>query len=369
MWSTIRNGVAPDSDASDMRKEARLLKDKALSSLVLAIDHFNRPWNIGRADAVLILLDHSFEMLLKAALLHRGGKIRDPGEKNTISFDACVRRGLSTRELKFLSEEQALTLQAINGLRDAAQHHLVELSEGHLYIQAQTGVTLFKDLLLGVFSIKLREILPERVLPVATTAHLDPVSLFTEEIQEVARLLSPGKRRRAEASARLRALAILDGAMRGEKLQPGERDLIKLSDRISNGDTDLDTLFPGIAGVQFSSDGSGVNVSLRINKKEGVPVTLVPEGSSDTSVVGVKRVSELDFYNLRFRDLATKLGITTNQTTALITLLEIKTNEDCSKMFFNTWCYSQRTLERLRVALTEKDVDDWWSEYRNRPSS
>jgi hypothetical protein len=349
-----------------MRKEARLLKDKSLSSLTLSIEHFNRPWDIGRTDAVLMLLDHSFEMFLKAAILHRGGRIRDPGDKNTIGFDTCVRRGLSTRELKFLTEEQALTLQAINGLRDAAQHHLVDISEGHLYIQAQSGVTLFKDLLWHVFSEKLRDILPERVLPIATVAQLDPVSLFSEEIHEVARLLSPGKRRRAEAVARLRALSILDGAMRGEKLQPGEPALKRLATQISNGTTDLDTLFPGIAGVQFSVDGSGMNVSLRINKREGVPVTLVPEGNSDSSVVGVKRVSELDYYNLRFKDLASKLTITTNQTTALLTLLEIKANEDCAKKFFNTWCYSQRTLERLRSALAEKEVDEWWTEYRGR---
>ena len=84
-----------------MKKEARLLKNKSLSSLVLSIDHFNRPWDVGRTDAVLMLLDHSFEMLLKSAILHRGGCIRDPGEKNTIGFDACVRRACPRRRFSF----------------------------------------------------------------------------------------------------------------------------------------------------------------------------------------------------------------------------------------------------------------------------
>lgn len=44
---------------------------------------------------MLIFLDHSFEMLLKAAILHKGGKIRERRAKNTLGFDACVRRGLS----------------------------------------------------------------------------------------------------------------------------------------------------------------------------------------------------------------------------------------------------------------------------------
>lgn len=115
-----------------MRKEAHLLRRKALNSLTLSVQHFNGLWDVGRTEAVVMLLDHSFEMLLKAAILHRGGRIRDRGDKNTIGFDACVRRGLSDARLKFLTDEQALTLQAINGLRDAAQHHLIDLSEGHL---------------------------------------------------------------------------------------------------------------------------------------------------------------------------------------------------------------------------------------------
>lgn len=347
-----------------MRKEARLLKEKSLNSLTLSIEHFNRPWDVGRTDAVLMLLDHSFEMLLKAAILHRGGRIRDPGEKNTIGFDACVRRALSTAMVQFLTEEQALTLQAINGLRDAAQHHLVDISEGHLYLQAQAGITLYRDLLKKVFGEELRELLPDRVLPVATIAPLDPIALFTEEIREVARLLRPGTRRRAEATARLRALSIVDGAMQGEKLQPSETALRRLGSQIGSGTTDLEILFPGIAAVAFTTDGSGPTVSLRIVKKEGVPVTLVPEGGADSSVVTVKRVAELDYYSLRFNSLATKLGITTNQTTALIKLLGIKENDEYAKQIISTWCYSPRALERMREALKEKPIEEWWREYR-----
>jgi hypothetical protein len=35
----------------------------------------------------LILLDRSFELLLKAAILHKDGKIREPYAKETIGFD------------------------------------------------------------------------------------------------------------------------------------------------------------------------------------------------------------------------------------------------------------------------------------------
>jgi hypothetical protein len=43
---------------------------------------------------------------------------------------------------------------------------------------------------------------------------------------------------------------------------------------------------------------------------------------------------------MRDRGLATKLKITTNQTGALIQLLDIKNNEDYAKKIINTWCYS-----------------------------
>ncbi|MGO9103844.1 MAG: hypothetical protein ACLP9Y_32110 [Mycobacterium sp.] len=35
--------------------------------------------------------------------------------------------------------------EKLGTLRDAAQHHLLELSEGQLYVHAQSGITLFRD--------------------------------------------------------------------------------------------------------------------------------------------------------------------------------------------------------------------------------
>jgi hypothetical protein len=62
-----------------MPKEARTLYAKAADSLVLAVDHFNRVWDRGRTEAVLIMLDRAFELLFKAIIVHRGGKISLPG--------------------------------------------------------------------------------------------------------------------------------------------------------------------------------------------------------------------------------------------------------------------------------------------------
>ena len=62
-----------------MLTEARTLYAKAADSLVLAVDHFNRVWDRGRTEAVLIMLDRAFELLFKAIIVHRGGKISLPG--------------------------------------------------------------------------------------------------------------------------------------------------------------------------------------------------------------------------------------------------------------------------------------------------
>ena len=57
-----------------MKREAKLLLNKGCASLLLAIELFNRPYDRGRVAGTLILLDHAFEMLLKAAILHKGGE-------------------------------------------------------------------------------------------------------------------------------------------------------------------------------------------------------------------------------------------------------------------------------------------------------
>jgi hypothetical protein len=112
-----------------VKREATRLNAKAVDALILVVEHFNRPWDQGRVCATLILLDHRFEMLLKAAILKLGGRIRNSGEANTIGFEACVKQGLSNGAVKFLDNDQAIALRTFNGLRDAAQHHLLEISE------------------------------------------------------------------------------------------------------------------------------------------------------------------------------------------------------------------------------------------------
>ncbi len=116
-----------------MKKEVKHLYKKAIDSLTLSIELFNRPNDCGRVHGVLIFMDHSYEMLLKAAIIHKGGKIREKGMKETIGFSSCVRKAFSDATIKFLSPEEVLTIQSLNGLRDAAQHYTLEC-QNNIYI-------------------------------------------------------------------------------------------------------------------------------------------------------------------------------------------------------------------------------------------
>jgi hypothetical protein len=352
-----------------MRREAKLLLGKACDALVLSIELFNRPHDRGRISGTLIQLDHGFEMLMKAAILHRGRRIREKRAKETIGFDACVRRSLSDGKIKYLSEEQALILQTINGLRDAAQHHLLDISEGQLYIHVQSGVTLFRDILKDVFDQELASHLPSRVLPVSTSPPTDLATLFDSEVSEIKKLLRPGRRRRIEAVARLRPLAILDATIRGEKGQPSDSDLRHLGRDLLAG-KGWAYLFQGAAAVEISADGTGPSLSLRLSKKEGIPIQLVAEGTPGASVVAIKRVNELDFYNFGAKQLAEKVGLTMPKTVAVVDHLGLRGEKECykeikiGKAVFKR--YSQKAIEAIKEALKSVRAEEIWSKQRAR---
>lgn len=350
-----------------MKREAKLLLEKACDALVLSIELFNRPHDRGRVSGTLIQLDHGFEMLLKAAILHRGGRIRDKRAKETIGFDACVRRSLSDGKIKYLTEEQALALQTINGLRDAAQHHLLDISEGQLYVHVQSGVTLFRDILKTVLDRELAHHLPTRVLPISTSPPTDLTTLFDSEVAEIRKLLRPGKRRRLEALARLRPLAILDGTIRGEKGQPSDADLRRLGDDILGGRR-WDEVFQGAASVEITPDRTGPAFSLRFARKEGIPIQLVTEGTPGASVVAIRRVNELDFYNLGAKQLSQKVGLTIPKLIAVVDHLDLRRQQDCYKEFkIGSQLhkrYSQKAIEAITNVLEKESAEKIWSRRR-----
>ncbi len=352
-----------------MKKEVKHLYCKAVDSLVLSIELFNRPNDVARVHGVLIMMDHSFEMLLKASILHKGGKIKEKRATQTIGFESCVRKAFSDADLKFLNEDEVLTLQSLNGLRDAAQHYTLEISEQHLYFQAQSGLTLFRDIVSSVFQIDLKENLPVRVLPLSTTPPTDIQAFFANEINDIKRLLGPSKRKDIEAKEKLRALAIMENAVQGENTQPTDRELKKTLKILEQGGN-FGQLFPGVSTLNFTANGYGPSLDLRITRKEGVPVQVVPEGTPGAHVVALKRVNELDYYNLGRNQLAKKVGLTGPKTSAVIHYLNLKDDHESFKKISvgNTHHdrYSQKAIGLIKNAITETPIAEIWENYRNR---
>lgn len=349
-----------------MKKEVKHLYNKAIESLTLSIELFNRPYNCGRTHGVLIFLDHSFEMLLKAAILHKGGKIKEKRAKETIGFGGCIRKAFSDAQIKFLNEEDVLTLQAINGFRDAAQHYTLELSEQLFYFQAQAGLTLFRDITKRVFDIDLKTELPVRVLPLSTTPPIDMEALFSQEIEEVKRLIQPKSRKRLEALEKLRALAIMENSIQGIETQPSDSELKKIAVKLKTGST-WDQIFPGSATLNLTSNGYGPSLDLRITKlEEGIPFTPVPEGTPGAAIIAIKRVNELDYYNLGRDQLAKKLSLTGPKTTAAIKYFKVKEDSECYKHLkvgnvpFDR--YSQKAITKIREGLKSKSIEAIWEE-------
>jgi hypothetical protein len=352
-----------------MKREAKLLLDKAINSLLMSVGHFNQVEDRGRSEAVLIFLDHSFEMLLKASIVERGGSIREKGKKNTIGFDHCVRKGLTDGTLQFLTPDQALSLQAINNYRDAAQHYILDISEQLMYIQAQTGLTLFRSILKTVFNKELADYFPTRVLPVSTVPIIDIAELFYNEVEAIRLLLQPGKRQQTEALARLRPLAIMEEALQGQNQTPSDSELGKLGKAIRKGKS-WSELFPGVASIEITSTGYGPSLEMRIVKKEGIPIQFVEAGTPNAGVIAIKRVNELEFYSLNLTNLCSKTRLTSQKCLALIWHLGIRTDLDCYKEIkINSQVYkrySPKALEKINNALTNVDMKDIWERYKNR---
>jgi len=352
-----------------MKKRARVLFDKSLDSLLLSIEHFNRPWDRGRPEAVLILLDRAFELLLKTLILHKGGRIREPFAKETIGHEKCVRKCLTEEKVKCLTEEQGLTIQIINSFRDAAQHDIVELSEQELYMYCQSGLTLYKDLLNKELNENLKNYLPERVLPVSTEPPKDLHTMVEADFTEIKELLKPRSRRQIEATSKLKALAIVEASLEGIRSQPSELELRKLVKEVQSGKS-WQEIFPGVASLELSTEGTGIKVDIRITKKEGEAVHLVPEGTPGATVLAVKRVNELDFYSLGLKDLADKLEITSPKALALVNHLNLQGSDDYYKKIkigkneFKR--YSARALDVLKKTLPTVDLALIWTEHRNK---
>ena len=112
------------------KRDVKELKERAINSLMLGIELFNRPSNKGRPESVLILLHHSFEMLLKAIIKNKTGNVFSKGNKYTYSFDQCLE--ICKSKINSLSNDERITLSILDAYRDTCTHYYQYISEDML---------------------------------------------------------------------------------------------------------------------------------------------------------------------------------------------------------------------------------------------
>lgn len=351
-----------------LRRDVQPLLGRAIASLTLGIELFNRPTETGRSHAVPMLLHHAFEMLLKSAILQSARAIHDKTSRYTFGFDRCL--AIAEEELKLISADERATLSILDAHRDTAAHFYAAISEDVLYILAQSAVTLFDRLMVAAFQQSLADRIPSRVLPISVRPPRDLTVLLSAELTEVDDLLKAGKRRGAQAAAKLRAILAFATAARDEAQRVAETELeIAIAKRRRGLEWDL--IIPEVAQLRLATEGSGIPITMRISKQGSIPVRVAQPGEVVEGVVVKQEVNPFDKYSLGRNDLAEKLGISGPKTTALIVELELLGDPECFrelKVKSQVWKrYSSKALERLRDAIKRGlSVEDVWKKHRGR---
>lgn len=345
------------------KHDVKELRKRAINSLVLAIELFNRPAENARTEGTLILLHHSFEMLLKAIIKEKTGTIHAKDKKCSYSFSKCLE--LTNNALSIISKNERATLSILDAYRDTSVHYYQYLSEDLLYLQAQAAVTLFDDILSRVFGTKLIEFIPERILPISARPPKDIQFLIDDELSQIDNLLNAGQRKDIQAAARLRSMMALATASRENAERVTELELRKAIRRRKKGE-EWKHIFPEIAQLRLDTEGDGIPISLRI-RKEGFPVRLAEPGETATIV---RSVDWFDKYNLDYSDLCKKLNITGPKMRAY--MYEINGWND-PEMFGEKRVksvkhrrYTQKCLNALREVKTQIPESEIWEKHKDK---
>ncbi|HOV80946.1 MAG TPA: hypothetical protein PK728_12735 [Bacillota bacterium] len=346
------------------KREVAELKKRAINSLVLGIELFNRPYNRGRSESVLILLHHAFEMLLKSIIKDKIGTIHAKGEKYSFGFDKCLE--VLHNEIKIISSDERSTLSILNAYRDISMHYYQDVSEDLLYLQAQAAVTLFDDLLNRVFNERLADCIPERVLPVSTRPPKDLKVLVDSELSQVDALLQAGSRKGIQAAARLRPILALATSTRDKAERVTEDELRKAIKKRRRGD-DWSVILPEVAQLKLETQGDGIPIYLRIKKDANIPVRIAKNGEPVIGTVIKQEYDWFDKYSLNVSDLARKLNLTIPKTRAYLFELNVWSDPEMygekrikSQQYKH---YTKKTLDALREVVKRIPVEDIWNKH------
>lgn len=348
-----------------MPEDGSLFKEAATDSIQLVVELFNRPHNVGRDFATLVLLNHSLEMLMKGIIEDNGVSVRkDNG--HTIGFSDCINKlengDREAPELATLSEEQALTLRDINSQRDEATHGVLNVSEQRLHGFARSGLTIFDELLNEFYNESVGDYLPDRVLPLSAMPLKRLDVIYLEEFESVRELLEEGSMEAAKS--KLRSIEASERELEGDDDRVTDEELEEKLSQIEDG-SGITELYPGVSTTQFNVESSGPTIKVKMTRSEGTPVRHVSEEEAEEMdyVVGYREVNPLDRYSLNITKLASNVdGVTRPKVWAIVRKLDIHGNPDFHKEVRTGDSqtqdrYNSLALEKVREALEEEEVD------------
>jgi hypothetical protein len=190
------------------------------------------------------------------------------------------------------------------------------------------------------------------VLPIGSEPPQDFQTLVDREYSNIAELLKPRRRARAEAEARLRALLAMEA-----HVEPDTRVSVTDVRRVVAGvraGKAREQVFPRLSHVAAAISGEGLTVEVRFVKKGGLPVQLV-KADEPVDAAAVRVVDLQRKYHRSPSDLAAAVSLSLPKAAALRAHLGIDADENCRHVFdFGSQKpirYSDNAYTRMRDAL------------------
>lgn len=350
-----------------LRREAKTLKAKSIASLKRGLAAFNNHDDEGRQEAVLLMLQHASEMLIKALLIQKGQAVFDKEKGTSIGLEKALNIAQSKG---WLSSEQAGPIRVIDAMRDQAQHWMIVVPEDALYINSRSLITVLDEILVQHFQDTLSDNLPLRVLPLSTQPQPDFLFLVNREYAQIRELLAPGRRARDEARGRISTLLAMEAHV-SEEVAVSKRDLDRIEEAIRN-DAPLEQVFPRLMALTTRTEGEGPTIRVRFVKSEDAPAVRFVSGDDPEGAAAIREVDLQKKYHWSPSQLSKKLGLSVNKARSVRDYLSIDNDPANVHVFvFGSQKhprYSDNALRVLREAIRADPelVDKAWNARQNQ---
>jgi len=183
-------------------------------------------FNAGRSgykQATLLLLEHSLELLYKAAIYELEGtvlkdkKIDEPDR--TLVFGDCVYRCFhdvkTSSGTSIINEDEAKMSMVISKVRNEVQHHVAEVSDELLYVLAVEAVVIYQNVVSNYFVNDY--VLQAKTYPLTKNPEVEIGKIFQRDFDCIKTLLTAVKRNSDNtevADAMVRVYIAIDEAIR-----------------------------------------------------------------------------------------------------------------------------------------------------------